>query len=128
MTQVGGKSMGNIKRDYYLNQIVRNMWNGEVKVITGLRRCGKSTLLFELFSDYLTEEQGFPKDRIIKIELDKRKDYKFRDPITLCEHVEAIVTSNEDAQYYLFIDEVQLTKKIVDKENDNNESKVHNHV
>lgn len=119
MTQVGGKSMGNIKRDYYLNQIVRNMWNGEVKVITGLRRCGKSTLLFELFSDYLTEEQGFPKDRIIKIELDKRKDYKFRNPITLCEHVEAIVTSNEDAQYYLFIDEVQLTKKIVDKENDN---------
>ena len=46
--------MGNIKRDYYLNQIVRNIWNGEIKVITGLRGCGKSTLLFELFSDYLT--------------------------------------------------------------------------
>ena len=60
------------------------MWNGEVKVVTGIRRCGKSVLLFELFAEYL-RETGVSDDRIIKIELDQRRNYKFRNPITLCE-------------------------------------------
>lgn len=46
-----------IKRDYYLKRIIDNMWNGEIKVITGIRRCGKSTLLFDLFYDYLINNQ-----------------------------------------------------------------------
>lgn len=114
MLQVRGDSM--IKREFYLNQIIRNMWNGEIKVITGIRRCGKSVLLFDLFYDYLLKE-GTEKENIIKIELDQRKYYKFRNPITLCDYVESAVTKNEDKKFYLFIDEVQFTKKITDKEN-----------
>lgn len=106
-----------IKRDFYLNQIVRHMHNGEIKVITGIRRCGKSVLLFELFRDHLLE-QGVPEEQIITVELDQRKYYKFRNPITLCEYVEAIVVAEKDKQFYLFIDEVQFTKKVVDSEND----------
>ncbi|MGN1458000.1 MAG: ATP-binding protein [Acutalibacteraceae bacterium] len=107
-----------IKRDFYLNRIKHNMWNGEIKVITGIRRCGKSVLLFELFYNYLIE-QGVDDEHIIKIELDQRKYYKYRNPITLCEYIENIVQSKKDEKFYLFIDEVQFTKKIVDKENDN---------
>ena len=104
-----------IKRYLYLNHIIKSMWNGEIKVITGIRRCGKSVLLFDLFYDYLVE-QGTSEDQIIKIELDQRKNYKFRNPITLCEYVESIVKSDKSKKYYLFIDEVQLTIKVVDKE------------
>ncbi len=106
-----------IKRDFYLNRIIQNMWNGEVKVITGIRRCGKSTLLFDLFFRYLTEIKNVDENLIIRLELDQRRHYKYRNPITLCEYIEAIVLPNQNKQYYLFIDEVQFTKKIVDKEN-----------
>lgn len=105
-----------IKRDSYLNRMVHNMWNGDVKVITGIRRCGKSVLLFELFYEYLLS-QGIPEDHIIKIELDQRRYYKFRNPITLCEYVEALVAELKDEKFYLFIDEIQLTTKVIDKEN-----------
>ena len=106
-----------IKREFYLNQIIRHMHNGEIKVITGIRRCGKSVLLFELFRDYLLE-QGVPEEQIITIELDQRKYYKFRNPITLCEYIEACVSSDKSKQFYLFIDEVQFTRKVKDTEND----------
>ena len=105
-----------IKRDLYVNRIIKSMWNGEVKVITGIRRCGKSVLLFDLFYDYLIE-QGTAEDQIIKIELDQRKYYKYRNPITLCEYVESVVNADKNKKFYLFIDEVQLTVKVVDKEN-----------
>ena len=105
-----------IKRDLYLKRIIKTMWNGEVKVITGIRRCGKSVLLFDLFYDYLIG-QGIAEDQIIRIELDQRKNYKYRNPITLCEYVESVVTANKNKKLYLFIDEVQLTVKVVDKEN-----------
>ena len=105
-----------INREFYLNQIIRNMWNGEIKVITGIRRCGKSVLLFDLFYNYLVKE-GTDKENIIKIELDQRKYYKFRNPITLCDYVESVVTENEDKKFYLLIDEVQFTQKLIDKEN-----------
>ena len=103
-----------IKRDFYLERIIRNMWNGEVKVITGIRRCGKSTLLFDLFFDYLLKTKGVAEDHVIKLALDQRKHYKYRNPITLCEYVEDIVLKNKDEQYYLFIDEVQFTQKVMD--------------
>lgn len=105
-----------IKRDFYLNKIIRNMWNGEIKVITGIRRCGKSVLLFDLFCNYLCE-QGIDDNHIIKIELDQRRYYKYRNPITLCEFVEEIVQARKEEKFYLFIDEVQFTNKVVDKEN-----------
>ena len=105
-----------IKRDSYLKRMIHHMWNGEVKVITGIRRCGKSVLLFDLFYEYLLS-QGVQEDHIIKIELDQRRYYKFRNPIALCEHVEDRVSGKKDEKFYLFIDEVQLTTKVIDKEN-----------
>ena len=92
------------------------MWNGEVKVITGIRRCGKSVLLFDLFYNYLIG-QGVSENDIIKIELDQRRYYKYRNPIILCEYVEGLVNEDKTKKRYLFIDEVQMTQKIVDKEN-----------
>ena len=105
-----------IKRDFYLNRMIHNMWNGEVKVITGIRRCGKSVLLFDLFYEYLLS-QGINEEHIIKIELDQRRFYKYRNPITLCEYVESLITKNNEEKFFLFIDEVQLTTKVIDEEN-----------
>lgn len=105
-----------IKRDSYLNRMIHHMWNGEVKVITGIRRCGKSVLLFDLFYEYLLSQE-VQEDHVIKIELDQRRYYKFRNPITLCEYVEDLVAGKKDEKFYLFIDEVQLTTKVIDKEN-----------
>lgn len=103
-----------LERNYYLNQIISKMWDGNIKVITGIRRCGKSTLLFELFNNYLINS-GIKEENIIKIELDKRRDLKFRNPILLCEYVENRIKNQED-KYFLFIDEVQLTTISKDKE------------
>lgn len=105
-----------IKRDFYLHRMIHHMWNGEIKVITGIRRCGKSVLLFDLFYEYLLS-QGVQEDHIIKIELDQRRYYKFRNPITLCEYVEGLISVKKEDKFYLFIDEVQLTIKMIDKEN-----------
>ena len=107
-----------IKRDFYLNKMIRSMWNGDIKVITGIRRCGKSVLLFDLFYHYLLSKNVAP-DSILKIELDQRRNYPFRNPITLCEYVEATIMEHNEQKYYLFIDEVQMTNKVIDKENGN---------
>lgn len=106
-----------IKRDFYLNQIKTSMWDGQIKVISGLRRSGKSTLLFELFKEYLLNTNVTEKN-IITIPLDQRKYYKYRNPVLLCDYVESIVTS-DDEKYYLFIDEIQMSIKAIDKENGN---------
>lgn len=105
-----------IKRDYYLNRLIHNMWNGEIKVITGIRRCGKSVLLFDLFYEYLLS-QGVKEEQIIRLELDQRRNYKYRNPITLCDYVDSIVSTRKDEKFYLFIDEVQFTIKVKDEEN-----------
>lgn len=94
-----------IKRDYYLNRLIHNMWNGEIKVITGIRRCGKSVLLFDLFYEHLLS-QGIKEEQIIRLELDQRRNYKYRNPITLCDYVDSIVSARKDEKFYLFIDEV----------------------
>ena len=105
-----------IKRDFYLKRLIQSMWNGEIKVITGIRRCGKSVLLFDLFCEYLLS-QGIDEEHILKIELDQRRFYKFRNPITLCEYIENIVKNRQEEKFFLFLDEVQLTTKVVDPEN-----------
>ena len=64
-----------VKRDSYISRLINSMWNGDIKVITGIRRCGKSVLLFDLFFDYLLS-QNVSEDHILKIELDQRKYYK----------------------------------------------------
>jgi len=105
-----------VKRDSYMNKLIHSMWNGEIKVVTGIHRCGKSVLLFDLFFEYLLS-QNVSEDHILKIELDQRRYYKLRNPIALCEYVENAVQGRKDEKFYLFIDEVQLTTKVVDKEN-----------
>lgn len=106
-----------INRDYYLNQIINSMWDGQIKVITGLRRVGKSVLLFDLFKEYLTNKE-IKEEQIITLSLDQRKYYKYRNPIMLCDYVENLITDT-NKEYYLFIDEVQLSHTVIDEENDN---------
>ena len=105
-----------IKRDWYLNRLIHNMWNGEIKVITGIRRCGKSVLLFDLFYDYLLS-QGISDDHIIRLELDQRRYYKFRNPIVLCEYVESLIKERSEERFFLFVDEVQFTLAVKDEAN-----------
>ena len=105
-----------IQRDYYIDRLIHNMWNGEIKVITGIRRCGKSVLLFELFYEYLLA-RNTPEDHIIRIELDQRRYYKFRNPITLCEYVEETIKDHKNEQFFLLVDEVQFTSSVIDEEN-----------
>jgi len=84
-----------ISRDSYLQTIIDYMWDGQIKIITGIRRCGKSVLLFDLFYDYLLRT-GVEAVKIIKIELDKRKDAKYRNPILLSEYIESVIQNKSD--------------------------------
>ncbi len=104
-----------VARDRYLMRLVKAMWDGEVKIITGLRRSGKSVLLFDLFADYL-KRKGVDENHIIRLALDQRKYYQYRNPIALCEFVEGIVSKHADEKFFLFIDEVQFTVPVVDSE------------
>ncbi|MDE6761088.1 MAG: ATP-binding protein [Lachnospiraceae bacterium] len=94
-----------IKRDKYLNDLINRMHNGMIKVVTGIRRCGKSYLIFTIFRKYLLE-QGVDEAHIVSIELDQRKDKKFRNPDVILEYIESCIV--DDKQYYILLDEVQL--------------------
>ena len=99
-----------IERKEYISKLQSAMWDGHIKVITGLRRCGKSTLLFELFAEYL-KATGVNEKYIITLELDKRKDFKYRNPIALCDFIEKTISEKKEEKYYLFIDEIQMSSK-----------------
>ena len=94
-----------IKRDFYLNKLISHKHNGFIKIISGIRRCGKSYLLFELFKKYLLKE-GIPNNHIIEIQLDVRKNVKYRNPDVCNEYVNSLIKDKK--QYYLLLDEVQL--------------------
>lgn len=94
-----------IKRDYYLNKLIAKKHNGLIKVITGIRRCGKSYLLFTLFKNYLTES-GVADDHIIEIPFDSFENKKYRDPEILYPYVKEQIA--DDSMYYILLDEVQL--------------------
>ena len=93
-----------IKRDLYLKKIVSYMWDGQVKVITGIRRCGKSYLLRNIFKKYLLE-QGVAEDHILTYELDLAKDIRYRNPLELAKTVRELVEGRAE-QFYLFVDEI----------------------
>ena len=95
-----------IQRDLYLNKIISYMWDGQVKVITGIRRCGKSYLLRILFKNHLLQ-QGVPEDHILSYELDLAKDIRYRNPLELAKAVREQVEGQSD-RYYLFVDEIQM--------------------
>ena len=92
-----------IKRDLYLNKLIRSMHNGMIKVVTGIRRCGKSYLLFNLFSDYL-KAQGVDGEHIIKVDLEDRRNKKLRNPDALLEYIDARIA--KEGMHYVMLDEV----------------------
>lgn len=103
-----GEGFMDIKRDKYLNDLINRMHNGMIKVVTGIRRCGKSYLLFNIFKNYLLE-QGVPASHIIMIELDQRKNKKYRDPDVILDYIESLI--EEDGQYYIMLDEVKMLQE-----------------
>lgn len=94
-----------IKRDYYLNKLIQKKHNGLIKVITGMRRCGKSYLLFRLFKQHLLS-LGVAPDHIIEIAFDSFESKKLRDPEVLYPYVKSLLI--DEQMYYILLDEVQL--------------------
>lgn len=99
-----------IKRDYYLNKLINKQNNGLIKIVTGIRRCGKSYLLDPMFKNYLLSE-GVKEDHIIKMDLDIRENKKYLDPDVLNSYIKEKLV--DDEKYYIILDEVQ---KVVDFE------------
>ena len=96
-----------IKRDIYLNRIISRKENGLIKIVTGIRRCGKSYLLNELFVNYL-KESGVKEDHIIRLALDKEKNKKYHDSGLLNDYILSNIKDNE--MHYVILDEVQLVE------------------
>lgn len=94
-----------IKRDFYLNKLISKMHNKLIKVVTGIRRCGKSYLLFSLFKNYLLEH-GTDESHIIEIAFDSFENKKYRNPEILYPYVKNLI--KDDKMYYILFDEVQL--------------------
>ena len=97
-----------IKRDFYLNELINRMDNGLIKIITGIRRCGKSYLLNIIFENYLLQ-QKIDKEHIIKLSLDERKNKKYLDPDELDKYIRSLIIDNK--KYYLLLDEIQEVKE-----------------
>ena len=93
-----------IKREIYVNRLADRMHNGMVKVVTGMRRSGKSFLLFNLFADYLLRK-GVDEKHIIKVDLEDLYNIELRDPIRLLKHVDSLICN--DKMHYVLIDEIQ---------------------
>ncbi len=100
-----------IQRDLYLNQLISGRENGLIKIVTGIRRSGKSYLLFTLFHEYLTST-GVDEDHIIEVALDDRENAVLRDPDALLKHIKNRITDKE--LYYIILDEVQMVSEFVD--------------
>ena len=100
-----------IKRQQYLDQLIASQRNGLIKIITGIRRCGKSYLLFKLFHEYLNS-QGISDDHIIEVALDDRTNKELRDPDNLLKYIKEQITDKN--LYYIMLDEVQMVDEFTD--------------
>ena len=100
--------MKEIKRDKYLNMLINRRDNGLIKIITGIRRCGKSYLLDPIFKNYLVES-GVKENHIIKLELDKIENEKYLNPQELNKYIKSKIEDKE--KYYILLDEIQLVDK-----------------
>ena len=100
-----------IKRQQYLGQLIASQRNGLIKIITGIRRCGKSYLLFKLFHEYLNS-QGISDDHIIEVALDDRTNKELRDPDNLLKYIKEQITDKN--LYYIMLDEVQMVDEFTD--------------
>lgn len=103
--------MKKIERTKYLNELVSLRNNGMIKVVTGMRRCGKSYLLFELFTSYL-RERGIQEDHIISVDLEDFKNKTMRNPENLYAYVESRITDED--MYYILLDEIQMLSEFED--------------
>ncbi len=100
-----------IKRDRYLQELICRMHNGMIKVITGIRRSGKSYLVFRIFKEYLMSS-GVNESHIIVIELDRRENKKYRDPDVILKYIDSLIVGEDD--YYILLDEVQMLEEFED--------------
>ena len=100
-----------IQRDRYLKKLISFMWNGQIKVITGLRRCGKSYLLKTIFRKYLTDQLGVKGIDILTLNLDEVEYARYCNPIELTAHVKAWATATKRKRY-LFVDEIQNVQPV----------------
>ena len=100
-----------IKRDYYLQQLIASKANNLIKIVTGIRRSGKSFLLFNLFHQHLLES-GISHDHIIEIALDDRMNIEMRNPDVILKYIHAHIT--DEKQYYIILDEVQMIDEFTD--------------
>jgi predicted AAA+ superfamily ATPase len=105
-----------INREHYVKELLCKRWNGKVKIITGIRRCGKSFLLSTLYKDYLKAE-GVTDDCFVEIALDKKAHLKYRNPNELYDYVLS-KTQDVTKRYYVFIDEIQLSFKVKNEDVD----------
>ena len=110
-----------IERKQYLDKLIRKRGNGLIKVITGIRRCGKSFLLFKIYYDYLVSE-GVSKNNIICLALDETQNIKYRNPLYLDEYIRSKITG--DGKYYVFLDEIQKVKSVKNPYLDDVEEKI----
>ena len=97
--------MERIERNYYLNKLIEKRNDGRVKVVTGIRRCGKSVLLFDIFGDYLKAE-GIGDDQLIILKLDVAKNARYRNPMELDKYLRKQI-KDSTKQYYVLLDEIQ---------------------
>lgn len=100
--------MMQISRDKYLDDLINRMHNGMIKVVTGIRRSGKSYLVFNIFKNHLIDN-GIDESHIIAIALDQRKNKQYREPDLILDYIEAMITDN--GAYYILLDEVQMLKE-----------------
>ena len=106
-----------IERAQYIKSLLAKRWNGRVKIITGIRRCGKSFLLSTLYKNYLLGE-GVDEDCIIQVALDRKSDLKYRNPNVLYDYIIS-ATKDTSKRYYVFIDEIQMSVKVKNQDIDN---------
>ena len=110
-----------IERKQYLDELIKKKDNGRIKIITGIRRCGKSYLLFELYKNYLLKN-CIAENQIIEMALDDIENSGYRDPFKLNEYIKNKITS--DKRYYIFIDEIQFSRSVKNPYIDDDDEKI----
>lgn len=100
-----------VSRNLYLNRLISRKHNGMIKIVTGIRRCGKSFLLFDLFGKHL-EDSGVPADHIVKVDLEDRHNKHLRNPDALMAHIDGMLT--DENMHYVLLDEVQHVDEFED--------------
>ena len=110
-----------IERKQYLDELIKKKDNGRIKIITGIRRCGKSYLLFELYKNYLLKN-SIAEKQIIEMALDDIENSQYRDPFKLNEYIKSKIS--DDKRYYIFIDEIQFSRSVKNPYIDDEDEKI----